>query len=43
MIFHYVVAGMAALFALFPIFHLLFGLFIVSRVESKPATAGRFD
>ncbi len=28
-IFHYVVAGMAALFALFPIFHLLFGLFIV--------------
>jgi len=28
-IFHYVVAGMAALFALFPIFHLIFGLFIV--------------
>lgn len=28
-IFHYVVAGMAGLFALFPIFHLVFGLFVI--------------
>jgi hypothetical protein len=28
-IFHYVVAGVAALFALFPIIHLVFGLFIL--------------
>jgi hypothetical protein len=28
-IFHYVVAGLVALFSLFPIFHLIFGLFIV--------------
>jgi hypothetical protein len=37
-IFHYVVAGLAALFALFPIFHLVFGLmFILSpqEVEGK--------
>lgn len=33
-IFHYVVSGMAALFALFPIFHLLFGLFIVFAGEN---------
>ena len=29
-IFHFVVAGMTALFALFPIIHLLIGLAIVS-------------
>jgi len=28
-VFHYVVGGLAALFALFPVFHLLFGLFLV--------------
>jgi hypothetical protein len=28
-IFHYVVGGLAGLFALFPIFHLLIGLFLV--------------
>jgi len=28
-IFHYVVSGFAALFALFPIFHLIFGLFMI--------------
>jgi hypothetical protein len=28
-IFHYVVGGLAALFALFPIFHLIFGLFMI--------------
>jgi len=28
-IFHYVVGGLAGLFALFPIFHLVFGLFVV--------------
>jgi hypothetical protein len=28
-IFHYVVAGLAALFALFPIFHLIFGIFMI--------------
>jgi len=33
-IFHYVVGGMAALFALFPIIHLVFGLFILLAPES---------
>ena len=28
-IFHYVVGGLAALFALFPIFHLIIGLFMI--------------
>ncbi len=28
-IFHYVVGGLAALFALFPIFHLVIGLFLI--------------
>ena len=28
-IFHYVVAGLAALFALFPVFHLIFGLAMI--------------
>lgn len=28
-IFHYVVAGLAALFALFPVFHLIFGIFMI--------------
>ena len=28
-IFHYVVGGLAALFALFPIFHLIFGLIMI--------------
>lgn len=32
-IFHYVVGGLAALFALFPIFHLLFGLFLALAPE----------
>ena len=29
-IFHYVVAGLAALFALIPVFHLVFGIAMVS-------------
>jgi hypothetical protein len=33
-IFHYVVAGLAALFALFPIFHLIIGLIFVFAPES---------
>lgn len=33
-IFHYVLGGMAALFALFPIIHLVFGLFILLAPES---------
>lgn len=46
-IFHYVVAGMAALFSLFPIIHLIFGLFILlapetldSKGERPPAFLG---
>jgi hypothetical protein len=41
-IFHYVVAGLAALFALFPVFHLVFGLFIVfapAKVDGKEEAA----
>ena len=37
-IFHYVVGGMAGLFALFPIFHLVLGLFFIfapGRFEGK--------
>lgn len=37
-IFHFVVAGMTALFALFPIFHLVIGLVIVSG--ALPETEG---
>jgi len=33
-IFHYVVAGITALFALFPIFHLGFGIFILAAPEA---------
>ena len=33
-IFHYVCAGLAALFACFPIFHLIFGLVLLFRPES---------
>jgi hypothetical protein len=37
-IFHYVVAGLAALFALFPIFHLILGLFMIfARTECSTA------
>ena len=32
-LFHYVVAGLAALFALLPIFHLIFGLFMMFGPE----------
>ena len=32
-IFHYVVGGLAALFSLFPIFHMLFGLFLILAPE----------
>jgi hypothetical protein len=46
-IFHYVVAGLAALFALFPIIHLTVGLFIVlspekiaGKGEAAPAFLG---
>lgn len=33
-IFHYVVSGLAGLFSLFPLLHLIFGLFIVFSGES---------
>lgn len=33
-IFHYVVSGLAGLFSLFPLLHLIFGLFIVFAGES---------
>jgi hypothetical protein len=33
-IFHYVAAGMAAVFSLFPIIHLIFGLFILLAPET---------
>jgi hypothetical protein len=33
-IFHYVVSGLAGLFALFPVFHLVFGLFLVFAPEN---------
>ena len=46
-IFHYVVAGLAGLFALFPIFHLVFGLFLIlapakfaGKGEPPPAFIG---
>ena len=42
-IFHYVVAGVVALFSLFPIFHLIFGLFVVfapGKVGGKEEQAG---
>lgn len=46
-IFHYVVAGVAGLFALFPTFHLLMGIFMVSGTfagteEPAPALFGWF-
>ena len=39
-IFHYVVAGMAALFSLFPVFHLLFGLFMILGQSRFPSNGG---
>jgi hypothetical protein len=46
-IFHYVVGGLAGLFALFPIFHLIFGLFFIlapgtfeGKGEPPPAFIG---
>jgi hypothetical protein len=48
-IFHYVVAGLAGLFALLPIFHLIFGLFFIfasdkfqGKGEPPPAFIGWF-
>src|SRR5437667_4730791 len=48
-IFHYVVGGLAGLFALFPIFHLIFGLFFIlapnkfaGKGEPPPAFIGWF-
>ena len=49
-IFHYVVAGLAALFALFPIFHLILGLFMIfapdkmfpGKQDVAPALIGWF-
>lgn len=47
-IFHYVVAGMAAFFALFPIIHLILGLFMLlapekfDKGEPPPAFIGWF-
>lgn len=47
--FHYVLAGIAALFALFPIFHLLFGLIFIlaphtlaGNGQQPPAIVGWF-
>ena len=39
-IFHYVVAGMAALFACFPMFHLLFGIVFLLAPESMSGPHG---
>lgn len=45
-IFHYVVGGLAAFFALFPVFHMLFGLFLIlapekfGKGEEPPAFIG---
>ena len=48
-LFHYVVGGLAALFALFPVFHMLFGLFLVlapdkfgNKGDAPPAFVGWF-
>jgi len=49
-IFHYVVAGLAALFALFPIIHLILGLFMIfapdkmfpGKQDAAPALIGWF-
>jgi len=48
-IFHYVVGGLAGLFSLFPIFHLVVGLFLVfapekfaGKGEPPPAFFGWF-
>jgi len=48
-IFHYVVGGLAALFALFPILHMLFGLFLIlapdkfgNKGDAPPAFFGWF-
>lgn len=48
-IFHYVVGGLAGLFALFPIIHLIFGLFFIlapeklaGKGEPPPALIGWF-
>ena len=35
-IFHYVVGGLAAVFSLFPIFHLIFGLIFILAPQSFP-------
>ncbi len=39
-IFHYVVAGLAGLFALFPIFHLIIGLFFIFTPEKFAGSGG---
>jgi hypothetical protein len=39
-IFHYVVGGLAGLFALFPIFHLIFGLFFILAPEKFAGKGG---
>jgi hypothetical protein len=48
-IFHYVVGGLAALFAFFPVFHMLFGLFLAlapekfgNKGDAPPAFVGWF-
>jgi hypothetical protein len=48
-IFHYVVGGLAALFALFPIFHMFLGLFLIlapekfgNKGDAPPAFIGWF-
>jgi len=44
-IFHYVVGGITAIFALFPVFHLIFGLIMIiapSEFENGSANPARF-
>ena len=41
-IFHYVVAGMTALFALFPVIHLVFGIAMVTGAMAQQDPEARF-
>jgi hypothetical protein len=40
-IFHYVVAGLAAMFALFPVIHLAMGIFFVVSAHHHPSSPGQ--
>jgi hypothetical protein len=41
-IFHYVVSGLAALFACFPVFHLVFGLFFIFAPQKSGQGSNQF-